>query len=198
MPEAITVHCPSCETAFPVDPEKVPAVGVRARCSVCSEIFPVDAPSEAPETETFQASGFESDLADPDHYPLDAPDADATAVEETPAEAPDETAVEPEVAEAPAEEGGEPGAAPRPAFGQRSPEEKAKRLARVLVSDMISYNPELYDEAMERGTLEEDFEDEIEKSWEEYVEQVGDDMAESTSYWTDALNEILAKGEDVF
>lgn len=198
MPEAITVHCPSCETPFPVDPGKVPAGGVRARCSVCSEIFPVDAPAEEPETETFQASGFESDPADPARHPLDGPDADAAAVEETPADAPDETAGRREIAEPPAEEGEEPGAAPRPAFGQRSPEEKAKRLARVLVSDMISYNPELYEEAVERGTLEEDFEEEIEKSWEEYVEQVGEDMAESTSYWTDALNEILARGEDVF
>jgi hypothetical protein len=30
------------------------------------------------------------------------------------------------------------------------------------------------------------------------VEQVGKDMAESTPFWTDALNEILAGGKKLF
>jgi hypothetical protein len=83
-------------------------------------------------------------------------------------------------------------------FGQRSPEDKAQRLARVLVSDMILYNPQRHTRAMENGTLAEEFEDEIKKSWEEYVEQVGEELANSTSYWTEALNDILAKGEKTF
>lgn len=94
------------------------------------------------------------------------------------------------------------GEAPTPSgpvqFGHRSPEEKAQRLARVLVSDMILYNPQRHTRAMEGGNLAEEFEDEIKKSWEEYVEQVGEDLAESTSHFTDALNEILAKGEEIF
>jgi hypothetical protein len=36
------------------------------------------------------------------------------------------------------------------------------------------------------------------KSWEEYVAQVGLDMAKSTPFFRDALNTILAKGEAVF
>ncbi len=36
------------------------------------------------------------------------------------------------------------------------------------------------------------------KSWEEYVAQVGDDLAKSTPFFRDALNEILAKGEKIF
>ena len=83
-------------------------------------------------------------------------------------------------------------------FGKRDPEEKAQRLARVLVSDMIMYNPERHARALENGSLREDFEDEIKKSWEEYSDQVGDEIAESTTFFTDALNEILAKGDDVF
>ncbi|HSR41176.1 MAG TPA: hypothetical protein VLL48_03370, partial [Longimicrobiales bacterium] len=61
-----------------------------------------------------------------------------------------------------------------------------------------TYNAQLYQTALAQGTLEEDFEDEIERSWEEYVEQVGQDLASSTSYWKDALNDILAKGEQIF
>lgn len=94
--------------------------------------------------------------------------------------------------------GGGEAATERPAFGQRSPEEKAERLARVLVSDMITYNPQMYERARAQGTLKEDFEDEIERSWEEYVDQVGEELATSTGYWQEALNDILAEGEKIF
>ena len=48
------------------------------------------------------------------------------------------------------------------------------------------------------GNLKELFEDEIRKSWEEYAEQVGKDVAESTPYFKEALNEILAGGRQIF
>ena len=85
-------------------------------------------------------------------------------------------------------------------FGKRDPTDKARRLARVLVSDMIMYNAERHQSALAEGTLVQDFEEEIEKSWKEYVDQVGDEMAqgEGRQFWTDALNDILAKGEQVF
>jgi len=83
-------------------------------------------------------------------------------------------------------------------LGKRDPKDKARRLARVLVSDMIMYNPERHERALARGTLKDDFEDEIRKSWKEYVEQVGEQMARENDYWTEALNDVLAKGERVF
>ncbi len=91
-----------------------------------------------------------------------------------------------------------PAEPPKFQFGKRDPQDKARRLARVLVSDIITYNPERHQRALEHGTLHSDFEDEIRKSWAEYVEQVGREIAESTPYWFDALNEILARGEAVF
>ena len=48
------------------------------------------------------------------------------------------------------------------------------------------------------GTLPQLFKDEIEKSWLEYVEQVGREMADGTPFWTEALNEILAGGKKLF
>jgi hypothetical protein len=113
---------------------------------------------------------------------------------------PEGWAVEPE----PVPEQPEPEPAPTPpdvggfTFGKRDPTEKARRLARVLVSDMIMYNPERHERALAGGTLKEDFADEIAKSWREYVDQVGEDTARGNSFWTDALNEILARGEQVF
>ena len=85
-----------------------------------------------------------------------------------------------------------------PLFGKREPIEKAQRLARVLVSDIILYNPDRHHNATESGRVKEEFEEEIQKSWNEYVEQVGEEMANSTNFFNDALNEILAKGEDLF
>src|SRR2546426_8941252 len=43
----MNVTCPSCETVYRVDPAKVPAGGVRARCAVCSNVFPVNASAGA-------------------------------------------------------------------------------------------------------------------------------------------------------
>jgi hypothetical protein len=85
-------------------------------------------------------------------------------------------------------------------FGKRDPTDKAKRLARVLVSDMIMYNAERHRNALENGTLTRDFEDEIDKSWKEFVEQVGPEVADGPGrdFWRDALNDILAKGERLF
>jgi predicted Zn finger-like uncharacterized protein len=333
-----TVECPSCETGFPVDPAKVPPGGVRARCSVCGGIFPVDVPgpsdvaaepaaldpSSAPATATRQETvvdeppvstadrlgeaSFPEGGPDPElgPEPWSGVDDDATAAavdveeegwedaeveaeheppegveieveesgwegveveaeekgwgaieveadieaepeveveEEESADEAVEEAVEAEAeeavedvleAEVEVEKGGwqalegaievEPEAerfdlgsafggersaevaapdeaAPLPQsfqFGQRDPHDKARRLARVLVSDIITYNPERYLQALENDTLREDFDEEIRKSWAEYVEQVGSEMARETRYWTEALNDLLARGRPVF
>jgi len=96
----------------------------------------------------------------------------------------------------------QPEAAPPPVsgftFGKRDPSDKARRLARVLVSDMIMYNPERHERALAAGTLKQDFEEEIAKSWKEYVDQVGEQMATGNTFWADALNDVLAKGQKVF
>jgi hypothetical protein len=51
---------------------------------------------------------------------------------------------------------------------------------------------------LREGRLKELFQEELRKSWQEYVEQVGIEVAKSTPYFRDALNEILAKGKKVF
>jgi hypothetical protein len=63
---------------------------------------------------------------------------------------------------------------------------------------MIVYQPDKRQRALTEGTLKTAFDEEIKKSWEEYVEQVGQDMATQTPYWRDALNEILAGGQQIF
>ena len=80
----------------------------------------------------------------------------------------------------------------------QDPKQKARRLARALISDMLVYHPEKRQQGIRDGTLPQLFKDEIEKSWLEYVEQVGREMADGTPFWTEALNEILAGGKKLF
>jgi capsid protein len=89
-------------------------------------------------------------------------------------------------------------AAARSSFLKQDPNTRAQRLARALVSDIVAYNREKRDQMLAAGTLKNEFREEIRKSWEEYVAQVGLEVARSTPYFRDALNDILAKGQHVF
>ena len=91
-----------------------------------------------------------------------------------------------------------PTKAPINPFLANDPNAKARRLARALISDLVTYFPERRDEGLRAGTLRNLFADEIKKSYEEYVEQVGREFADSTAHFKDALNEILAGGQSMF
>lgn len=83
-------------------------------------------------------------------------------------------------------------------FLARDPSLRAKRLARALVSDMVAYYPAKHAEGLEKGTLKELFRDEIKKSYDEYVGQVGADFARSTTHFQESLNEVLGAGRKIF
>jgi len=90
------------------------------------------------------------------------------------------------------------GARPINPFLANDPNAKARRLARALISDLISYFPQKKEEGLKNGTLKELFREEIKKSYEEFVEQIGREFAENTTHFREALNEILANGQQVF
>ncbi|HJU68207.1 MAG TPA: zinc-ribbon domain-containing protein [Gemmatimonadaceae bacterium] len=83
-------------------------------------------------------------------------------------------------------------------FLSNDPNVKAKRLARALVSDIVAYFPQKREEGLRNGTLKQLFREEIKKSYEEYVDQMGKDFAETTTHFQDALNEVLAGGKKLF
>jgi len=87
--------------------------------------------------------------------------------------------------------------APNP-FLANDPNQKAKRLARALVSDMVAYLPQKREEGIKNNTLKQLFREEIKKSYEEYVDQIGKDFADSTTHFQDALNDVLAGGKKIF
>ncbi len=170
----MNVSCPECGTVFRVDPAKVPSGGVQARCSVCTGVMSV----LSPEDET------EASAAKPGHRTRSEPEANA----------------EPRIAVRPkAPDQGKPSKTKSiNPFLSRDPGIRAKRLARALISDMVTYYPAKHEEGLRDGTLKKVFKDEIRKSYEEYVSQVGTEFAESTTFFQDSLNELLANGKKVF
>jgi predicted Zn finger-like uncharacterized protein len=83
-------------------------------------------------------------------------------------------------------------------FLRADPSQRARRLARALVSDLVAYHPQKREEGLRDGTLRQLFREEIKKSYEEYVEQVGREAAEGAPHFREALNEILAGGRRIF
>ena len=83
-------------------------------------------------------------------------------------------------------------------FLNADPAQRARRLARALVSDLVAYHPQKREEGLKNGTLRPLFREDIKKSYEEYVEQVGRDVAENSPHFQEALNEILGGGQKLF
>jgi predicted Zn finger-like uncharacterized protein len=220
----VNVSCPECKTVFRVDPDKVPVPGVRARCSVCSAVFRVErdrieakapAPAPPPVTPVSARPQVTVTIPEPPRVAVSPPPPAAPpALPETtsppfrPAGPPEPAVGPPRAPLEPAHPGG---FAPRPTapatappsrplnpFLAQDPIAKARRLARALVSDIVVYNPAKRRDGLRDGSLKTLFEEEIRKSWEEYVDQVGRELANSTTFFTDALNEILADGQRVF
>ena len=94
--------------------------------------------------------------------------------------------------------GATPTRAPINPFLANDPNAKARRLSRALISDLVTYFPQRRDEGLRDGTIRELFREEIKKSYEEYVDQVGKEFAESTTHFQDALNDVLAGGSKIF
>ncbi len=280
----MNVSCPDCRSIFRVDPAKVPASGVRARCSVCGGVISIPAPTGAntPASGSPRTSNPSSESTAQARSRSTAPAQDSwdptpfSAAQRAPAESmghvsaatatpPSPTSGLPEFSPPPAVPpfnppaphaspfGGPtappfvPGGAraatpartqsPPPAplrtpassasppppppppprapsassgtaeagarrplnpFLSKDPNQRAKRLARALVSDIITYHPAKHAEGLRDGTLKQLFREEIKKSFEEYIAQVGQQLAEGTTYFQEALNEVLGAGKKIF
>jgi predicted Zn finger-like uncharacterized protein len=176
------IQCQGCAAKYFLPEERVPENPTKVRCPKCKAVFTL-VPNAEP-----VAAGRAA------RSPMDVgPEAVAVPPMEKAPEAP--------VAAEPAAEPAAP-VEDRPQTqkrrGGRGKEDRAKRLARVLVSDILIYNREKRDESLAEGTLMAALGDEIKKSWELYKEKVGPDVANSNNYFKEALNEILADGQEVF
>ena len=234
----MNVSCPDCRSVFRVDPAKVPATGVRARCSVCSGVIAIPAPTgtSTPATSAPRVTPAAENPAQPrprpaaqpqgawDSSPFSTPTAPQPPAPAPPAyappvpppyvppprvpasagpaaapSAPPPPRATPAPSSSPVSKDTPPGARrPLNPFLSKDPNQRAKRLARALVSDIITYHPAKHAEGLRDGTLKQLFREEIKKSFEEYIAQVGQPLAESTTYFQEALNEVLAGGKKIF
>ncbi|HEX6925462.1 MAG TPA: zinc-ribbon domain-containing protein [Longimicrobiaceae bacterium] len=198
----MNVRCTHCGTAYRIDPSRIPAGGAMARCARCQQAFRIDPAQAGGAGAPHAAHGHAaapSAAASPGGAGLVAPKPTGPATPTPPAGPAGRPPAEPKPRVTVASStGGAPAARPAPIFGPQDPEVRARRLARALVSDIIAYHQDRWERSVAAGTLREDFREEILKSWEEYVLQVGSERAHGTPYFRDALNEILAKGRQVF
>jgi predicted Zn finger-like uncharacterized protein len=182
------IQCQGCAAKYFLPEDKVPISPTKVRCPKCTAVFtlvprgepvPVGvasgvAPGVAPDT---------ADVPPAPAVPEGAASAQAPAVQQVP-----DTPAAPKTAPPQTKARGK----------GRTEEDRAKRLARVLVSDILCYHQDKRDKALQDGTLMKVLGEEIKKSWELYKDKVGSDLANSTNYFKEALNEILADGQEVF
>ena len=235
----MTVACPDCRSVFRIDPAKVPASGVRARCSVCGGVIAIGGGTLPVMVTSASAGVLQSAFATPSeslpavaHTSPAKPAGSAFAAVAarvstpvppatriiTPTSAPVAT---PFGTQGPVDGPQWAPAAPTPTpppaaalatgtvasetprrhinpFLKADPGQRARRLARALVSDLVAYHPQKREEGIRNGTLRQLFREEIKKSYEEYVEQVGRELAEASPHFQEALNEILGGGRKLF
>jgi predicted Zn finger-like uncharacterized protein len=139
-----------------------------------------------------------SPILPPTPTPVSSPaPATQAAPAAVPPSGPSPAALSPAAASATPGSGGSPipeGLSPE----ERARHEKARRLARVLASDIAIYNREKRERGIKDGNLVAVLGYEIKKSWEIYKERVTPEFANATPYFRDALNEMLAEGKKVF
>jgi len=177
----MNVSCPECRTTYRVDPEKIASGGVMARCANCPGVFHVTRQTDQEDSPEQSTAPQPSSTEPTTPVPMSEPRADQREQEPS----------APSSAQEPSPRPGSP-------FASTDPQARAKRLARALVSDIVVYHPERRDRSRREGTLRQEFREEIRKSWDEYVGQVGVSFARETPFFRDALNDILAGGERVF
>ncbi|MBP2681901.1 MAG: hypothetical protein H6Q78_1764 [Candidatus Krumholzibacteriota bacterium] len=164
------IQCESCASRYFLPDSRIPRKPVRVSCPKCHAVFRLAAPKE-------------------NHFAAPPASVIPSGLGSARAAAP---VVEP------------PAAAPAPrvsgprSSASRGPDDRARRLARVLVSDILCYHREKRDQALLDGNLMTALGDEIKKSWELYKQKVGPELAGSTDYFKQALNEILADGQKLF
>lgn len=213
------VTCSACQAQYTIADEKVPQEGARVRCRKCQAVFTIRTRKEDPPEPlpSAPAAGSGASADGPHGGPPPAlrdpgPDPQALRPAPLPTIPPAGEPLEPP----------RPTPRPAPATGsgkgvslsagrasmspipeglrpeERARHERARRLARVLASDIAIYNKDKCERGVRDGNLVAVLGYEIKKSWEVYKERVTPELANSTPYFRDALNEMLGEGKKIF
>src|SRR5690606_24999208 len=145
----MNVRCTFCNTTYRIDPTRLPPGGVNARCARCQRTFRIEP------TAGGNASGGPASASSGAAAPRATAPAAAAAPPGIGPGSPQPAASNPSPA------------GPRPApgtssiFGPQDPDQRAKRIARALVSDIVAYHQDRWERSLAAGTLREDFREEI-------------------------------------
>ncbi|MBU5635562.1 zinc-ribbon domain-containing protein [Geomonas sp. Red69] len=169
MPEAAAAAAPAPEPPAPA----AAAVPVAAQTKAPA---PVMAAPEAPVVEAAEAAA------------VAPPEAPVVAAPAPPAI--EEAATAPGAPAAPAEP-----AEPAAAAPAQLPEEqvKARRLARIIVSDIVLYNQAKVEQGVREGSFYELLADDIREGEYLYQQRVSQQVRDTTSFLKDAFDELIAK-----
>jgi predicted Zn finger-like uncharacterized protein len=188
------VTCDGCQTKYLLGDEKVPDNGIRVRCPKCRFVWRLLPPAEA--ESAFDVSS--SDFASSPPVEEEGPKGGWASMDGVKESVLTETEPRTEEVEIPLRDVDVQQEKEAESPEKRKKRDRARRLARVFVSDILIYNKEKRDRGLANGDLMTALGPEIKKAWEAYKEKIGSDVSESSEYFRMALNEILAEGQEIF
>ncbi|HET9951908.1 MAG TPA: zinc-ribbon domain-containing protein, partial [Candidatus Eisenbacteria bacterium] len=180
------LECLSCNSRYTIDDAIIPPQGARVRCRKCGAVIQVSPPAARPAL-VEPAPSDTPVVPPPSETPVVPPPALPPISYTAPASPAAESTTGFSFLSSPAEAHAEPArtalhpappaaASPVPpglSQEEKAKHEKARRLARVLASDIAIYNREKKDRGLAEGNLVAVLGYEIKKSWEIYKERVG-------------------------
>lgn len=176
------VECSNCHAKYNIDENKIPLAGVKVRCQKCQHIIFIKKEEPAPLP------------VEPDEKPVQPVPEAPTEVPGPPAQAPpQESEPQPSVETKP-----EPSVTREMSEEDKKWNERARRLAKALASDLVLYNEDKVEEGLRDGTIAQLLGAEIRRSWEYYVQQIPKHIVENTDYFKEQLNKIVGKGKEIF
>jgi len=169
-----TIQCPHCKRRYPLPSELEPGKVLRVRCPACRRRFRL----WWGENKARRTPGAEAGHPQPPQS--------LKATQSSPRQTDAATETEGIASES------------LPMETRADLERRAERLAKALVHDMLRGKQARRDKALVDGNLLLVFGEEIRVAWLTYQEKAGAEIARQSSYFRDALNEILANGEQLF
>jgi len=187
------VACDGCQTRYKLPDENIPERNVRVRCPKCTFVWRLL--TESTVTDEFQITRNEFEEAAESNSGQDwqQPQTE-TGIPDEVASVSESGFKEISIGDEESVDEQKPAETPE----MKKKRERAKRLARVFISDILVYNREKRDRALAEGNLISVLGPEIKKSWEGYKKKVAPEIKEANEYFKEALNNILAEGQELF
>lgn len=165
----MNIPCERCGHAHDLPEAAIPLYGARVRCTGCGQLFDVPGRDGSPITGPQPVGG--------DRYPRLPVDADGhPSNSDHDFELPAGPHVEVEIE----------------AANGVDPELEAKRLARVLLTDVVYADPERFEAARREGRVLAEYAAEIARAWASYQHRVGAAYAASSTHFRRALADVMS------